>query len=383
MTKVLITGGAGFIGSHTADELLNRGYEVRVLDLLDPQVHGQRSEFPDYVNPAVDVLRGDVRDPGDVREALQGVDAVFHFAAFTGVGQSMYDLRSYVDTNCTGTATLLEAIVKEAFPISRLVLASSRAVYGEGTHECPVCGFVYPPTRRREDMDRGQFDVLCPTCGSVVRAVATAEDRPLLPCSVYAWTKRHQEDLCHHVSSTHGLPITCLRYFNVYGSRQSLKNPYTGVVSIFYSRLMAGQPISLYEHGKPGRDFVHVSDVARANVLALEADVEPGSCINVGSGVESTILDIANALAETTGRSADLQDRGEFRVGDIHSCYADLTRARRFLGYEPKVSLREGMAEFGRWAQGEDSVDQYQKTVEELESHGLFGRAHPAADGQS
>lgn len=374
MATILITGGAGFIGSHTADALIAKGHKVRILDVLDPQIHGTSGAFPAYLHSAVECVQGDVRDVAQVIDALQGVDAVYHFAALTGVGQSMYDLASYVHTNCTGTAALLEAILKRGKPIRRLVLASSRAVYGEGTHSCPVHGIVYPGMRAREAMQRGEFSATCPVCGVAAAPVATAEDRPLEPISVYGWTKKQQEEQCRYVAKTFGMPVTMLRYFNVYGSRQSLKNPYTGVVSIFYSRILADQPIYIYEQGTPGRDFVHISDVVRANLAALENDTEPGACFNVGSGQRHSILDVAQTLAKVIGKQAHLEDRGEFRVGDIHFCYADQARARQFLGIEPQVSLEAGLQEFVAWARDQQSVDLYQKTVDELQRHGLFGK---------
>lgn len=374
MANILITGGAGFIGSHTADALIARGHEVRILDILDPQIHGTSGAFPAYMNPAVECIQGDVRDVGQVAEALRDVDAIYHFAALTGVGQSMYDLSAYVDTNCTGTAALLEAILKRGKPIKRLVLASSRAVYGEGTHSCPEHGTVYPGMRSREAMERGEFSATCPVCGMVASPVATAEERPLEPISVYGWTKKQQEEQCQYVAKTFAMPVTMLRYFNVYGSRQSLKNPYTGVVSIFYSRILAGQPIYVYEHGTPGRDFVHIADVVQANLAALEQDTVPGTCVNVGSGQRHSILDVANTLAKVIGKQAKLEDRGEFRVGDIHFCYADQTRARQLLGIEAQISLETGLQEFVAWARSQQSVDLYQQTVEELQRHGLFGK---------
>lgn len=378
MASILITGGAGFIGSHTADRLIQEGHTVRILDLLDPQIHGNQTGFPEYMHSSVECMRGDVRSVEDVSRALDGIDAVYHFAALTGVGQSMYDIKSYVDTNCTGTAALLEAIVKTSVNLKAFVLASSRAVYGEGTHSCPKHGDVFPPPRQRDDMEQGKFDVFCPECHATLTAVVTQEDRPLRPLSVYALTKQQQEELCLYASHTYGLPVRILRYFNVYGSRQSLSNPYTGVVSIFFSRLKAGQPISLYEHGTPGRDFVHVSDVVQANLLALEADIEPGTCINVGAAQEYTIAEIAKVLAQACSCTADIRDSGEFRVGDIHSCYADIDRARQLLGYVPKISLAEGMREFTDWAAGQETVDLYQQTVDELERYNLLGRASAA-----
>jgi len=327
------------------------------------------------MNPAVECLQGDLLDFDKLTQALKGVDAIYHFAAMTGVGQSMYDIRSYVDVNVTGTAALLEAIVKNNIRLKAFVLSSSRAVYGEGTHQCPEHGIIYPPPRRREDMETGRFDCYCPQCGSALSPLPTAEDKPVQPLSVYAMTKLQQEELCRYAAQTFGLPVRILRYFNVYGSRQSLSNPYTGVVSIFFSRIKAGQPVYLYEHGKPGRDFVHVSDVVRANLQALHAAIEPGTCINVGAGHEHTIAMIAAALGKACGSEPDLQDQGEFRVGDIHSCYADLARARSLLGYAPGVSLEQGMREFAEWAGEQESVDLYQRTVDELQRYNLFGRA--------
>jgi dTDP-L-rhamnose 4-epimerase len=379
MATILITGGAGFIGSHTADALIARGHVVRVLDWLDPQIHGNADVFPTYLHPAVERIRGDVRNLEDVTQALDGVCAVYHFAALTGVGQSMYELRNYAHVNSTGTATVLEAILQRGQPLKRFVLASSRAVYGEGTHLCPRCGIVYPPLRRREDLEQGHFAPLCPSCGADTDSIATAEERPLQPVSVYGWTKKHQEDLCLHAAQTFGLPVVCLRYFNVYGSRQSLKNPYTGIVSIFFNRLMAGQPISLYEHGLPGRDFVHISDVVRANVLALEAEDALGCRLNIGTERRHTVLDLAQALASACGQSPSFLDRGEFRIGDINSCFANIERARRVLGYQPQVTLEEGMREFVAWARQQESIDLYERTVRELSGHGLFGQKQRAS----
>lgn len=371
---VLITGGAGFIGSHTADALLKAGRKVRILDCLDPQIHPDTSGFPAYLDPRVERIRGNVLDQEVLAKALDGVSHVYHFAALTGVGQSMYEVRHYTDVNVSGTAALLEMISRERLPIERVVLSSSRAVYGEGTHHCERCGLIYPLPRRREDLESQRFDIYCGNCGSVSKSVPTVENRPLNPTSIYGWTKRFQEDLCLHVCATHRIPLTILRYFNVYGSRQSLTNPYTGVVSIFFSRFMAGKAISLYEHGLPLRDFVHISDVVRANLLAIDPDVPSGSIFNVGSGAETSIRDIAEALAESIPVEAAMEDRGEFRHGDIRACYADLQNSNRVLKFSPRTSLLEGMREFSSWARTQRSEDLYQRTVDELAAHGLFGR---------
>ncbi len=372
--NILLTGGAGFIGSHTADLLIEKGHKVRILDLLDPQVHGENANFPDYLHPDIEKIYGDVCQMQDVDKALKGIDAVYHFAALTGVGQSMYDMRNYVHTNCIGTVTLLESIVKKKIKLKHFILASSRAVYGEGTHSCSEHGTIYPSLRLREDLGKGVFHQLCPRCKKILLPVPTMEERPLNPLSVYAETKKHQEDYCRYVANTFGIPVTILRYFNVYGSRQSLKNPYTGVVSIFYNRIMANQALSLYEQGKPGRDFVHVNDVAKANVLALENNTDSPSTFNVGSGNNVTIKDVANALAKACHKRVEMLNLGEFRQGDIFSCFADLRQANQKLKYSPTVSLEQGMQEFVQWAVTQESFDGYEKTVNELEKYGLFGR---------
>jgi dTDP-L-rhamnose 4-epimerase len=371
----LIVGGAGFIGSHTADVLLQHGYRVRILDCLDPQIHPDPEHFPSYLDPRIECIRGDVLDRETLRTALEGASFVYHFAALTGVGQSMYEVKRYTDVNVSGTASLLETIASERLDLERVVLSSSRAVYGEGTHVCPNCGVLYPPPRKRDDLEQGRFDIYCLACKAVTTSAPTVEDRPLNPTSVYGWTKRFQEDLCRHVCETHGIPLTILRYFNVYGSRQSLTNPYTGVVSIFFSRLMAGKPISLYEHGLPLRDFVHVADVARANLLATGPDIPSGAIFNVGGGEESSIHRIAQTLAAAMSVDAVFEDRGEFRHGDIRACYADLSLSTRLLKFVPQISLIDGMGEFSAWARTQQSRDLYQQTVDELSANGLFGRS--------
>jgi len=372
--KILITGGAGFIGSHTADLLIKKGHSVRILDLLDPQIHGKNASFPDYLHPDIETMYGDVCQPKDVEKAVEGIDAVYHFAALTGVGQSMYDMRNYIYTNSVGTATLLETLVKQNVSLNRFVLASSRAVYGEGSHHCNEHGVIYPSLRLRIDLDKGIFNQLCPHCKKPLDPIPTIENRPLDPLSVYAETKKHQEDYCRYAANTFGLPVTILRYFNVFGSRQSLKNPYTGVVSIFYNRIMAEKSLSLYEQGLPGRDFVHVQDIAQANVLALENNSQSPATFNIGSGNNDTIRTIAGSLAKACGKTVEMLDRGEFRQGDIFSCYADLQQSKEQLNYMPKVSLEQGMQEFVNWASTQESLDGYEKTVLELEKYGLFGR---------
>jgi dTDP-L-rhamnose 4-epimerase len=376
--RVLITGGAGFIGSHTADALLARGHSVRALDILDPQIHGEARQRPAYLAPEVELMVGDVCDAADVARALEGVDAVFHFASLTGVGQSMYDMAHYVRVNCLGTTTLIEGIVKGGHNIKRFLLSSSRAIYGEGAYRCTEHGTQFPGARARDRLQAGRFAMPCPVCGTDLEVVPTPENKLAEPFSVYAITKKQQEDYVRYAASTFGIPATILRYFNVFGSRQSLRNPYTGVVSIFYSRICAGQPISVYEGGLPVRDFVHVSDVVAANLLSLTQDVAPGAVFNVGAGVSSTIADVANALARAAGKPASIEEKGEFRVGDIFACVADLSTSRAQLGFAPACTLDAGMAEFETWARTQASEDRYHQTVSELTRFGLFGRAGSA-----
>lgn len=376
---VLITGGAGFIGSHTANLLVRAGHRVRILDRLDPQIHGPQPRFPDWLPPEAETLHGDVRNPADLDRALDGVEAVFHLAALTGVGQSMYDLADYAGANVTGTALLLERILKRKQQLQRLVLASSRAVYGEGLHRCYVHGDFHPDPRERNALVAGRFEIACPRCGASAGPLATPEACAAKPLSMYAWTKYEQEAYCRLAAQAHGLPVTILRYFNVYGPRQALQNPYTGIVSIFYSRLLSGAPISLYEGGLALRDFVHVEDVARANLLALAPRLPAGTTFNVGSGQPITVRELAEALAQACGRPARLEDRGEYRVGDVRACFAELARSQVELGFVPRVTMQDGLAGFVAWAARQQVEDRYEQAVAELRSHGLFGRAERQA----
>lgn len=370
---VLITGGAGFIGTHTSRALLELGCRVRILDNFDRQVHGDLDIASDSILPGVDVVVGDVRDPDAVDRALDGVNRVLHLASLTGVGQSMYDMRSYTDVNVSGTGNLLERILRSNRMPDRVVLASSRAVYGEGSFACDSCGVVHPPGRDRAALERAVFEIFCPTCGEHLSTIGTPEQRPLNPISYYGWTKRCQEEQVSYAAATFGLPATILRYFNVYGSGQSLVNPYTGIVSIFYSRLVGGAAIDVYERGVPLRDFVHVSDVVRANVAALNAGLEPGSTINVGTGSPCSVQELAEGLAAVLGRASHLEITERFRVGDIHSCIADDTRLRDELGIVADTALHDGLVEFADWARQQTTRDAYEDMVSELESFGLFG----------
>lgn len=365
---VLITGGAGFVGSHLADQLLARGYNVRVLDNLAEQVHGTSITRPDYLAPEVELVRGDVRDEVAVRKALRGVDAVYHLAAAVGVGQSMYEIEHYTDVNNRGTAVLLEALANA--PVQRLVVASSMSIYGEGMYRSASGEVVAPPERSPEQLARGEWE-LSDQAG-VLTPVATPETKVASPSSVYALSKLDQERLCLIVGQAYGIPTVALRFFNIYGTRQALSNPYTGVLAIFASRYLNRRPPLVFEDGRQRRDFVSVHDVARACRLALEVPEAAGEVLNIGSGRSIDVLGVAGEMASALGID-DLPPEvtGKSRTGDIRHCFADITRAGEVLGYRPDVELRDGMEELVEWMLGQQAFDRVDDAAAELVRRGL------------
>lgn len=370
--KVLVTGGMGFIGSHLCKELLNLGHDVRVVDNLNPQVHGETAD-PGLVLPReVEFILGDVRDSDCLRRALKEVEVVFHLAAETGVGQSMYQIHRYMDCNVGGTAQLFEAIVNQRCEVAKVIIASSRAVYGEGAGECVNCGEVYPDLRTPKDLAAGNWEVQCPLCGRRVKPIPTREDKPLRPGSVYAISKRVQEDLALCIGPAYNVPVVALRFFNVYGSGQSLTNPYTGIITIFASRMKEGKPPLIYEDGKETRDFVHVYDVVQGCILAMRTDKANYQVFNIGSGTFLSILDMARIMGREFGVNLEPEIIGKYRVGDIRHCTADLTKAQQLLGYEPKIDFSEGIREFLIWARERESEDKLELATRELEERRLF-----------
>ncbi len=367
--KVLITGGAGFIGSHVADELLAHGYDVRALDNLAVQVHGRLTTRPDYLDADVELIVGDVRDAEMVRAALEGVDAVLHFAAVVGVGQSMYEIERYTSVNDVGTAVLLEAL--NDHPVERLVVASSMSIYGEGLCCGPDGRPVAPRERSLEQLKTGNWE-LRDEDGNVLRPHPTPESKAPSLASVYALTKYDQERLCLMFGRAYGIDAVALRFFNVYGTRQALSNPYTGVLAIFASRLLNGRPPLLFEDGLQKRDFVSVHDVAQACRLALEKPEAAGQVFNVGSGHAYTIREIAEMAAGVLGmQDIAPQVTGKYRMGDIRHCFADVSHARRVLGYDPKVELADGLEELAEWIEGQVAEDYAEAASEELAERGL------------
>lgn len=346
----LITGGAGFIGSHLADALVSHGHRVRVLDNLVSQVHGPTRRPPAYLSGCVDLYVGDVREPNAVASALQGIDCVIHLAALVGVGQSMYQVADYVDVNVRGTAVLLEALAKR--PVKRLVVASSMSVYGEGACVDATGQPQLAPSRRLEQLRRGQWE-LAAESGAPLTPVPTPESKLPELASVYALSKFDQERLCLVLGQAYSIPTVALRFFNVYGPRQALSNPYTGVLAIFSSRLLNNQAPLLFEDGEQRRDFVSVHDVVSAIMLALQRPEAVGQVLNIGSGQARSVLSVAQDIAQVLGRRIAPEVTGKYRVGDIRHCFADVSLAQRVLGYTPRVAFEEGLLELALYLEGQ------------------------------
>ena len=380
MTRVLITGGAGFIGSHTADLLLEAGYEVRLLDNLSPQVHGPSRQPPAYLDSGAELIVGDVTDPAALDRTLRGVDLVLHLAASVGVGQSMYDMVSYVRNNEVGTATLLEALAKR--PVARLVVASSMSVYGEGLCMDSAKQLVSPAERSAKQLRSNRWE-LEDSCGERLTPVPTPESKPPSLSSVYALNKYAQERLCLLVGKAYRIPAAALRFFNVYGPRQALSNPYTGVLAIFAARLLNGRSPMVFEDGQQRRDFVHVRDVANACRLALETTNE-GEVFNIGSGESRSITSVAGELARVMGRP-ELKPHitGKYRAGDIRHCFADIEHSRHLLGFSPTVEFARGLEELAEYLTGQVAEDQVDRATEELAKRGLVARTAQIATSQS
>jgi dTDP-L-rhamnose 4-epimerase len=366
--RILITGGAGFIGSHVADSLLRENVHVRVLDNLAPQVHGPRPQRPHYLHGDVEFLQGDVRDKRMVSRALAGVDAVFHFAALVGVGQSMYQVSEYTSVNNEGTANLLTCLIEH--PVERLIVASSMSLYGEGLYHDSNGQEIHTAERSFAQLQRHDWELHDPL-GNVLMPVATPETKPAALASVYALSKFDQEQLCLMIGRAYRIPTVALRFFNVYGTRQALSNPYTGVMAIFASRLLNNNAPLIYEDGLQRRDFVNVRDVARACSLALQSPNAPGNVLNIGSGTHHTIRDLAETIAFIMGKDIAPQISGKYRVGDIRHCFADITLARRLLGYQPVVSAEAGLLELVEWLKTQVAEDHVNRASAELASRGL------------
>jgi dTDP-L-rhamnose 4-epimerase len=366
--NILITGGAGFIGSHVADELLHHGHRVRALDNLSPQVHGADATRPAYLDRDVELVRGDVRDPDAVRRALDGIDAVYHFAAAVGVGQSMYEVDHYTSVNNRGTAVLLEAIIDH--PVERLVVASSMSLYGEGLYRGADGTLSEGQERPLAQLRAADWEVR-DADGAALEPVPTPETKTPSLSSIYALSKFDQERMCLLIGRAYAIPAVALRFFNVFGTRQALSNPYTGVLAIFASRLLNGNAPLIFEDGLQRRDFVSVYDIAQACRLALEVPGAAGRAFNVGSGTPHTIREVAALLSAILGKTIEPEICGKYRVGDIRHCFADISEAREVLGYEPRVTLEDGLVELAEWLQDQAAVDRVEDASRELAARGL------------
>ena len=377
MKNILVTGGAGFIGSNVALKLLDKGYNVTVLDNLSKQIHGYKPEVtsPLYllIKDKVHFIKGSVASREDWMKALEGQDAVIHLAAETGTGQSMYEIEKYVDTNIGGTALLLDILTNTKHHVKRVLVAESRAIYGEGKYFCTKCGDVYPKDRRDEDMSKGDFECKCPKCGGEVKLVATTEDSVIHPSSVYGIAKQVQGQLVHLVCPAIGIESVSFRYQNVYGPGQSLSNPYTGILSIFSTRIKNGNGINIFEDGMETRDFVYIDDVVDATIRGLEVPEANGHVFNVGTGVATDVLTVANTLCEKYGIQVPIKVSGNYRLGDIRHNYADISLARNILGFEPKWSFSDGIAQFCKWVDKQEvQEDKYESSIEEMKQKGLY-----------
>lgn len=368
MARVLITGGAGFIGSHAADALLDAGYEVRVLDNLHAQVHGNARLRPPYLTDGAELIVGDVTDPVAVERALRGVDKVLHLASAVGVGQSMYDIASYVRANELGTAVLLEALSKH--PVAKLVVASSMSIYGEGLCRSAEGRSVSPDERPVSQLRAGDWELRGPG-GEALEPIPTPETKQPTLSSIYALNKYAQERMCLITGKAYGISTLALRFFNVFGTRQALSNPYTGVLAIFAARLLNERPPLVFEDGRQRRDFVHVRDVARACLLALDSELA-GEVFNIGSGQPRSILSIAQDLARVLGRARiSAEITGKYRAGDIRHCFADIETSRARLGFAPQVSFEDGLDELAGYLADQIAEDRAEQATEELLRRGL------------
>jgi dTDP-L-rhamnose 4-epimerase len=367
--RILVTGGAGFIGSFLVDALVKRGETVRIFDNLEDQVH--QGKPPAYLNPHAEFVQGDVRDVDTFWQALQGIDTVFHCAAAVGVGQSQYEIKRYSDVNVQGTAHLLHFLANEKHQVQRLLLPTSMTSYGEGCYRCATHGTVRPGLRGKEQLERHDWSLHCPQCAAVVEPIPTPESAERQSGTIYALSKNMQEDMALNIARTYGISATALRLFNVFGPRQSLSNPYTGVTAIFLSRLKNGQRPTVYEDGLQSRDFISVHDVVRAFLLAMDIDAARGEVFNIGSGKPTSIVEIARTLASLTSSPLGPEVTGQYRVNDVRHCYANRSKAKQLLGWEPQVSFEEGMRELVAWGKEQESRDTFAEAETQLMKRNL------------
>lgn len=371
--KILITGGAGFIGSNLSLKLIEKDYEITVLDNLSPQIHGDYSPLYESIKHKVNFIKGTVLSYDDWKKALDGVDVVVHFAAETGTGQSMYEIEKYTDVNIKGSSIFLDILANEKHCVKKMIVASSRSIYGEGKYECATHGIVYPEERLDANMRNKDFNVKCPICNKNAELLATDESSKLHPSSIYGITKQVQEQMFMVMGKSLGIPVVAFRYQNIYGAGQSLSNPYTGILSIFSTRIKNGNDINIFEDGKESRDFVYIEDVVDATILGIEKDEANYEVFNVGLGQAIDVKMVAEMLVKVYDSSSKITISGSYRLGDIRDNYADLTKIKSKLGFSPKVSFEDGIKKFTNWVNTQEIVeDKYDKSINEMKEKGLY-----------
>lgn len=368
--KILVTGGAGFVGSFLVDALIKSGHEVRIFDNLEPQIHN--GVLPSYINQEAEFLKGDVRNIDELRKAIENVDVIFHQAAAVGIGQSNYRIRHFVSSNSLGTANILDVLVNENHNVKKLIISSSNTAYGEGKYLCDSCGEFHPEIRTKEDIKKFGFEPVCFTCKKPGKPIPTDENTYLKCNSIYSYTKKEQEETALFIGKTYGIPVTVLRYFNIFGPRQSLSNPYTGVIAIFLSRIKNNKQPVVYEDGLQTRDFVFVYDVVEANILCMKNKSANYNVFNVGSGAPTSIGFVAENIRELLNSEIKPEITNVFRKGDIRHCYADIRKIKSKLDWQPKHKFENGMKELINWSRSVAATDHFDAAMQELKDKGLI-----------
>lgn len=367
--NVLVTGGAGFIGSHLVDELVGEGHHVSIFDNLEGQVH---RATPTYLNENAKFIKGDMRDIDQLRSAIKDIDIIFHQASMVGIGQSMYQINKYVDVNTLGTAKLLNVLVNDEHEVKKLIVASSMSIYGEGAYLCQDCGEVYPSLRSEEQLKRSDWAIKCPNCGKDVKEIPTKETKPPHSTSIYAISKKDQEEMSLTLGRAYGIPVAALRYFNVFGPRQALSNPYTGVCAIISARIKNNNPPVLFEDGLQSRDFISVHDIVHANILAMKSSNADYEVFNVGTERPTTIREIASNIMRLYNKNLPIEITNAYRKGDIRHCIADISKIKSKLGFRPMVAFQSGMEELVAWGATEEAIDRFEDANRELKDKGLI-----------
>lgn len=374
--NILITGGAGFIGSNLALSLVAKGYSVTVLDILSTQIHGENPELDSSLYKSiigkVNFIKGDIANIEDVKNSILNQDAVIHLAAETGTGQSMYEMEKYSRVNSSGTAVLLDVLINEPNKIKKLVLSSSRAVYGEGKYKNSQNEFFYPDQRSINEMQKGFFKMLNKN-GEILSPVGTDEESVLHPVSFYGLTKLQQEQMVKLVCETRSIDYVILRYQNVFGDGQALRNPYTGILSVFSNQILSGKSLNVFEDGLPSRDFIYIDDVVEATIRSLEMATTPKQIINIGTGVSTSVLQVAKLLTYKYNIETKINISGNFRIGDIRHNFADLSKMKKLLNFTPKISFEDGLDKFTNWVSSQTIPDNFfEKSLEEMKNKGFL-----------